>query len=57
MNVHGHPGSAAERKYRAVAGVAGLMPEEAARGLPSTPAHDLLFHGGKTIKALTHTNL
>jgi hypothetical protein len=56
MNVHVHRGSAAERKYRAVAGVPGLTPEEGAAGLPSTPSHDLLFHGGKTIKDLTYTN-
>lgn len=56
MNVYVHRGSAAERKYRAVAGVPGLMPEESVQGLPSTPTHDLLFHGGKTIRNLTYTN-
>jgi len=56
MNVHVRHGSAAERKYRAVAGVPDLMPEELAQGLPPTPAHDLMFHGGKTIRDLTYTN-
>jgi hypothetical protein len=56
MNVHVHRGSVAERKYRAVAGVPGLLPEELAPGLSPMPAHDLLFHGGKTIRNLTYTN-
>jgi len=36
MNVHVHRGSVAERKYRAVAGVPGLLPEELYR-------HDLML--------------
>jgi hypothetical protein len=56
MNVYVHKGSGAERKYRAVAGVPDLHPEQSAPGLPPMPAHDLLFHGGKTIQHLTYTN-
>ena len=57
MNVHVARGSRAERKYRAIAGINDLVPEALAPGLPPTPAHDLLFHGGKTLPDLEYTNL
>lgn len=55
MNVHVRRGSMAEDKYRAMAGVEGLKPEAIAPGIPPTPAHDLIFHGGKTIANLAFT--
>ena len=57
MNVYVRRGSTAETKYRTLGGIPGLLPEERAPGIPPTPAHDLLFHGGKTIEHLTFTNL
>jgi hypothetical protein len=33
-----------------------LEPEQIAPGIAPTPAHDLLYHGGKTIPGLTFTN-
>jgi hypothetical protein len=56
MNVYVRRGSKAEDKYRASAGVPGLLPEVIAPGIPPTPKHDLLYHGGKTIPSLTFTN-
>ena len=56
MNVYVRRGSHAEDKYRALAGVHGLEPEEIAPGVPPTPKHDLVYHGGKTIPALTFIN-
>jgi len=56
MNVHVRKGSPAERKYRSMGGVPGLKPEQIAPGLPQTPSHDLIYHGGKTIPTLTFTN-
>ena len=53
MNIYVRRGSRAEEKYRAVGGVPGLEPEQRVPGIPSTPAHDLLFHGGRTIPDLT----
>jgi len=56
MNIYVRRGSRAEDKYRALGGVSGLEPEQIAPGVPPTPAHDLLFHGGKTILDLTFTS-
>jgi hypothetical protein len=49
MNIHVRKGSPAEHKYRVMAGVPDMEPEQIAPGLPLSPAHDLVFHGGKTI--------
>src|SRR5258708_6478090 len=57
MNVHVGPGSKAEEKYRAMAGIQDLKPEALAPGLPPTPAHDLIYHGGRTIPSLTYASL
>ena len=57
MNVHVRRGSKAEDKYRAMAGINIALPEALAPGLPPTPAHDLIFHGGRTILELEYTNL
>jgi hypothetical protein len=57
MNIYVRRGSHAEDKYRALGGVPDLEPEQIAPGLPPTPRHDLLYHGGKTIQNLTFTNL
>jgi hypothetical protein len=56
MSVYVRRGSRAEDKYRSVAGVQGLVPEELAPGIPPTPAHDLIYHGGKTIPNLTYAS-
>jgi len=56
MNVHVMRGSPAELKYRSLGGVVDLEPKQIAAGIAPTPAHDLLFHGGKTIANLTFTN-
>ena len=57
MNVHVRRGSLAEDKYRAMAGIHGLQPEQLVPGIPPTPAHDLIYHGGKTIPSLTYVSL
>jgi hypothetical protein len=56
MNIYVRRGSRAEDKYRALGGVPGPEPEQITPGVPPTPSHDLLFHGGKTISDLTFTN-
>jgi hypothetical protein len=56
MNILVGRGSRAEDKYRALGGVHGLDPEQIAPGIAPTPAHDLLYHGGKTIPSLTFIN-
>jgi hypothetical protein len=57
MNVFVARGSRAEDRYRAIAGVPDLTPEVLAPGVPPTPAHDLIYHGGKTIPSLAYANL
>jgi hypothetical protein len=52
LRVYLRPKSAAESGFRARA----VMPEARAPGLPSTPAHDLISHGGKTIADLQFAN-
>src|SRR5262249_24085621 len=56
MNIQVRRGSRAEDKYLALARSPGLEPEVMAPGLAPTPAHDLLYHGGKTITNLTFCN-
>jgi len=60
MNVVVKRGSLAEAKHRSFAQVKmGTIAEPGAlaNGIPRTPDHDLVFHGGKTIPDLTFTNL
>jgi hypothetical protein len=57
MNIIVRRGSHAEDKYRALGGVHRLEPEEIVPSVAPTPAHDLLYHGGKTIPDLKFTNL
>lgn len=52
MNVTVAQGSPSEQAYRRLAG----PPEARAPGLPATPAHDLVFHGGKTLANLLFAN-
>jgi hypothetical protein len=56
MNVFVRRGSKAEAKYRALAAAPGLQPEQIAPGIQPTPAHDLLYRGGRTIQQLTFAN-
>lgn len=56
MNVYVAQSSPAERVFRARSGVPGSTPEVRVPGIPSTPAHDLLFHGGKTVPNLVFHN-
>src|SRR5262249_189330 len=54
LNVHLRPKSKAEKGFHSRA----VMPQPEARvpGIPSTPAHDLKFLGGKTIADLQYQN-
>lgn len=52
MNIVAAGGTDAEKVYRDWAAV----PEARVPGLPATPSHDLIYHGGKTIPSLTFTN-
>jgi hypothetical protein len=56
LNIFVKRGSHAEDKYRALGGVMNLEPEQIAPGIAPTPAHDLLYHGGKTIPSLVFMN-
>jgi len=61
INVFVARGSRAENTFRAAAGLPGEpvargAPEVIAPGIHPTPAHDLVFHQGKTIGNLTFTN-
>jgi hypothetical protein len=56
MNIHVIGNSVAGRKYIGRGGIPDLEPVALAPGLPSTQAHNLKFHGGKTIQSLTFTN-
>src|SRR5882672_11084548 len=49
----GH-GTKAEKVFQAC--MAMPTPEVIAPGVPATPAHDLIFHGGHTIADLVFTN-
>src|SRR5262252_7760372 len=59
MNVQVAQGSSAERTFRALASPPGqiALPEAILPGIGPTPAHDLKFHGGKTIVNLMFKNL
>jgi hypothetical protein len=58
MNVYVRQGSRLEKSYRERAGLPGaaLEPAAIAPGLHPTPSHNLVFHGGKTIRDLAFTN-
>src|SRR5258708_12263250 len=59
MNVYVAKGSLAEKTARSRSGLPGGKPPEPeviAPGLHPTPAHDLHFHRGKTIRNLNFTN-
>jgi hypothetical protein len=55
MNVHVAPNTGAARVYEALRGIPGGA-EAIAPGVRPTPAHDLIFHGGRTIASLTFQN-
>jgi hypothetical protein len=60
LNVVVERGSRAERIERRTAGLPGgikRVPADLANGFTPTPRQDLVFHGGKTIRSLTYTNL
>ena len=60
MNIHVAPGSPAETTYRSRAGLPGgdaARADALAPGFTPTRSHDLIFHTGKTIRALTFTNV
>jgi len=54
MKVFVRPNSSAERGFRSRAVMP--KPEALAPGLPPTPEHNLIFHGGKTIADLFYAN-
>jgi hypothetical protein len=54
LNVSFRHGSPAERAFRSQAGLP--LSEAIAGGLKPSPSHDLIFHGGKTIKHLHFSN-
>ena len=54
MNVIVRPNSAAERGFNSRAVMP--KPKALAPGLPPTPEHNLIFHGGKTIANLSYAN-
>ncbi len=59
MNVAVARGSRAEKHFRTLAALPGgeaAHPEALAPGLPPTPRHNLVFHGGKTLQDLTFSN-
>ncbi|MGI8497274.1 MAG: hypothetical protein ACR2OG_06805 [Gemmatimonadaceae bacterium] len=56
MNVATAPGSDADRAFRARAGIASVDRAELVPGIRATPAHDLHFHGGRTIAQLGFIN-
>jgi hypothetical protein len=52
------PGSQAEQSYREATGMSEAPQHEAlASGFPATPAQDLRYRGGKTIRDLTYLNI
>jgi hypothetical protein len=53
MNIHAIMDSVAGHKYISRGGIPDFEPEALPPGLPATPAHNLKFHGGKTIQSLT----
>jgi hypothetical protein len=55
MNVFVRKGSRAETRFRNSAGLP-IDPQALAPGLPATPEHNLIFHGGKTIHDLIFSN-
>jgi hypothetical protein len=60
MNVVVAKGSQAEKFFAERRGLPGgeeAHPEVIVPGIPPRPAHDLRFHGGRTLKDLTFTNL
>jgi hypothetical protein len=60
MNVVVAKGSQAEKFFAGRRGLPGgeeANPEVIVPGIPPRPAHDLRFHGGRTIASLTFTNL
>ena len=60
MNVVVAKGSQAERffaEHRGLPGGEAAHPEVLPPGIPARPAHDLQFHGGRTLADLTFTNL
>ena len=59
MNVQVKKGSYAEKYYRGIAGLPGrdaMRPFEIVPGVRASRAHDLIFHGGKTVPNMEYTN-